>query len=282
MIVFVILHYKTIEDTLSCINSIKKLSHKSKIVVVDNASGNDDDIDRIKKEDVDLLVSDMNLGFANGNNLGCRYAIDKYNPKYLCVINSDTVIEQPNFIEVIYDLYKKYKFDVLGPKILPDNLDSCNPFNAYEEYEDIDLAINNANKKLYIYSRPILRSIYDRARCIKSHLVKRIPLKNGESEQTGVSLHGCALIFSRKYFQRYNDVFYRETFMFHEEEFLTYRMRKDHLLFLYSPSLEIYHNEGSSQNKEYKKNWEKEIFKNKNIIKSLELLKKIKREGRSI
>ena len=37
---FVILHYKTADDTIKCIESIRQLDKQVHIVVVDNASGN--------------------------------------------------------------------------------------------------------------------------------------------------------------------------------------------------------------------------------------------------
>ena len=39
-ICFVILHYKTADDTIKCIESIRQLDKQVHIVVVDNASGN--------------------------------------------------------------------------------------------------------------------------------------------------------------------------------------------------------------------------------------------------
>lgn len=282
MIVYIILHYRTIDDTLACIKSIKRNNLKSKIVVVDNNSGISEHIKLLKEMNIDFIVSDRNLGFANGNNLGCEYAIKTYSPEFLCVINSDTIIEQNNFEIKIEELYNKFNFDVLGPKILPENLDSCNPFYAYENYDEINNAIKKAKRDKLIYSIPLIRSLYDVVKSIKASIIKRAPLQNGKEELLGVPLHGCALVFSKKYYNKYKKVFYDGTFMFHEEEFLTYRMRRDNLCFVYSPELEIVHNEGRAQNLKFKKNYQKELFRCKWIIDSLEKLKQIKKENKAI
>ena len=96
MISFIVLHYKNINDTIECIRSIlkQKTNKKISIVVVDNDTLNDFDEKKLKKFDVDLIKLDSNLGFAKANNIGCKHAINKYNPDFLCVINNDTVIDQ--------------------------------------------------------------------------------------------------------------------------------------------------------------------------------------------
>ena len=271
MISFVILNYKSTKDTIECIESIKKLDGEYSIVVVDNNTLEKDEIKLIKKYTKDLILLDENLGFAKGNNIGCKYAIEKYKPDYLCVINSDIVINQKEFIKNIDSLYKKYKFDILGPKILPIETESCNPFPVYKTLQEVEAKIKYHNKLIKIYGNKLLRFL------LKIYTMRpkknKMPL-NGTEDMLGVGLHGCALIFSKKYYKKYNDIFYPNTFLFHEEEFLYLRSVKDNLITLYSPSIELIHKEGQSLNKEFKDDYKKLIFRNKEIVKSLELLKK--------
>ena len=271
MISFVILNYKSTKDTIECIESINKLDGEYSIVVVDNNTLSADEVKLIKKYTKDLILLKDNLGFAKGNNEGCKYAIEKYNPNYLCVINSDIVINQKDFIKEIDSLYKKYKFDILGPKILPSYTDSCNPFPVYKTLEEVESKINYHKKLIKIYSSKVLRFLL---KIYTSRPKKDNRPVNGTKDQVGVGLHGCALIFSKKYYKKYNDIFYPNTFLFHEEEFLYLRSVKDNLITLYSPRIELIHKEGQSLNKEFKDDYKKLIFRNKEIIKSLELLKK--------
>lgn len=275
MISFIILHYKNLNDTIECIKSIKKIHTKKKIsiIVVDNNTLSDNDRKKLEKYTQDLILLKENLGFAKGNNKGCNYAIKKYKPDFLCVINSDTVIEQIDFIDSIYDLYNKYKFDIMGPKILPEEKESCNPFFAYSSIEEVEERIKYTEKLIKIYKNKFLRTllrIYIKA---KSIVRKPKKLENGKEEITGVALHGCALIFSKKYYERFNDVFYPNTFLFHEEEFLYLRSKKYNLTTLYSPKLEIIHKEGQSLSKKFNnKKYDALIFRNEEILKSLKLL----------
>ena len=277
MISFVILNYKSIKDTIECIDSINKLDSKlnKSIIVVDNCSMTNEEKEIIKKYSNDVLFLEENYGFAKGNNIGSRYAVDKYKPDFLCVINSDTVIEQKDFINKIYDLYDKYRFDILGPKILPEYTESNNPFKVYKTLEEVTDRINYTKKLISIYKNVVLRNLLKLYINTKRIFKKQIKFKAIEEDVLGVPLHGCAMIFSKKYYEKYNDVFYNETFLFHEEEFLYYRITNDNLISLYSPSINLIHKEGQSLDKEFTNNYKKLIFRNEEILKSLELLRKV-------
>lgn len=284
MIAFIILHYRNINDTVECIKSIHQLPSKveKKIIVVTNESS-DHDIDSIRKYTSDIVQSKTNLGFANGNNLGCDYAIKKYKPDFLIVINNDTVMNQKNFIDLIYSTYKDYKFDILGPKILTNGGESVNPFPVYKTLDDVNYNINKNRKLIRIYSNILLRNLLKVYSLVKGLFVKKVHHENGKKLEKDIALHGCALIFSKKYYKKYKQVFYPGTFLYHEEEFLEYRRSKDHLITIYNPDIEIYHKEGASldhrfSNKEYKKL----IFRYTEINKSLLLLKDIMENNREI
>ena len=284
MISFIILNYKSYQDTILCIESILKIKTKIKksIIIVDNATLNKKELKKLREYTQDIILLDENIGFAKGNNIGCRYAIEKYNSDFLCVLNSDIEIHQEDFIDKIYEIDKKYHFDVLGPKILPEELDSCNPFPAYTDIKQVKKKINYTKTLIFIYQILPLRyllSLYLKRNRKKIHE----PLKNGREVMEKVPLHCCALIFSKKYYEKYTDVFYNKTFLFHEEEFLYQRCLRDNLVFLYHPKIELLHKEGKSLDKKYKNDkYKKIIFKNKEILKSLKLLKKVMKQGREI
>lgn len=285
MVAFVILHYKSIDDTLACIHSIGKLKDqkKIKIIVVDNGSNQEEDLVALKKEKVDLIILPENLGFAKGNNTGCKDAIEKYHPDFLCVVNSDTVIDQTDFIKRIENVYRQTQFDILGPKILTNDSDSVNPFPAYQTLDEVQKRIRYTKKLLMIYKSPFWRFGLNTYLNVKQKIKKPIHLVNGKERAIGVPLHGCALIFSKKYYLRYPDVFYPDTFLFHEEEFLFYRTKKSHLISVYDPEIELFHKEGRSFSKlPSKKKYQKLIFRNEEILKSLKKLEKVLEEDAEI
>lgn len=269
---FIILHYNNIDETMECLDSLEKFD--SNIVVVSN-SKDYDNLKLIEKRVSKVIINEENIGFAKANNIGCKYAIEHFQPDFLCVINNDVIIEQEDFITQVDKLYKKYKFDILGPKILPEKSDSCNPFYAYKTLEEVRTRIRYTEKLIKIYQNKFLRLLLNIYLKIKAPFRKEKKITNGTKDELNVALHGCALIFSKKYYKKFNDVFYNGTFLFHEEEFLALRAKKNNLIMLYSPKIELYHKEGSSLSKKFqKRKYDSLIFRNKEILKSLKLLEK--------
>lgn len=78
---FVILHYNTIEDTRACVSSIENKCKNSEyhIYVVDNTSPNKSGGELAKtfsqKDKITVILSEENLGFAKGNNLGIHQSM---------------------------------------------------------------------------------------------------------------------------------------------------------------------------------------------------------------
>ena len=95
MVAIIIVNYNGSVDTLTCIESLLKSSYTDyRIIVVDNASTPDSlNILRMGLEKygsfeskngkivyfngfVTLILSSRNCGFAGGNNIGVKYAVD--------------------------------------------------------------------------------------------------------------------------------------------------------------------------------------------------------------
>jgi len=93
-VIVIVLNWNRPDDTLRCIQSIKRSDYKNmQIVVVDNGSS----VElytrlRAALPDVEFLRSEVNLGFAKGNNLGLRYALAQA-ADYALVINNDTIVD---------------------------------------------------------------------------------------------------------------------------------------------------------------------------------------------
>ncbi len=278
MITFVILHYNNLSDTKECIASIKKLKGRKKIIVVDNHTLNEEESKNLEKEVNDLLLLEENLGFAKANNQGILLAKEKYDAKFVVVINNDIVINQENFIDIIKEDYKKYQFDMLGGKIISPG-DSCNPFPALESREVVLKEITYTRKLIKIYENDLLTSLLKMYITLKHVIKKPVKMTNGKYLQEQVPLHGCALIFSKKYLEKYKEPFYKETFLYHEEDFLYERIKKDNLISVYDPNLEVYHKEGASLKATLKSKREKKLFREQERLKSLILLEKYMREG---
>ena len=273
MFSFIILHYKNIDETIECLTNLKKIANSdTHFIVVDNNTLTNEEEKLIRVFTKDIVRLDKNYGFAKANNRGIEYAKKKYNSKFYIVINNDVFINQSNFLELIEKDYNEYNFDMLGTYIDSPTGESVNPFPAFKTKESVENEIIRCKKLIKIYDNKFLTSLLNTYLNVK-HLFKK-PIKpvNGEKIEMNVSLHGCCIIFSDKYVKKYTYPFYNETFLFHEEEFLYNRVVKDNLISMYDPNIKIFHKEGSSVKKENKTKRLSKLFREKERLKSLELL----------
>lgn len=285
MVAFIILHYKVIEETIECLDAIKKLDlqEKIKIVIVSNSEISVREKTKLLKYTKDIIINEENVGFARANNIGCIYAIEKYRPSYLVVINNDIIIKQKNFIELIDGIYKDFKYDILGPKIESPSNESVNPFPVLDSVGKIRKEIAKNEKVVKLYQNHLLMYLFKIYHNIKYLFIKKQVLQNGNEVKKNVALHGCALIFSKKYYQKYKDIFYNDTFLYHEEEFLFFRMKFDHLSTVYSPDIVVFHKEGASLDRMFdNRNIEKQLFKyrerNNSLTKLLDYINKTEKK----
>lgn len=269
MICFVILHYQAIDETRKCIKAIgQNITDEYKIIVVDNASPNKTGETLIEeyKEDakVEIILSNDNLGFAKGNNMGYKFA-KQYNPDFIVVLNSDVEITQNDFCDRLKTAYIKYKFDVLGPDIYSTKLHyHQNP--QRESNYTID-ELNKEEKKLNFKNKFsfLLKIKY---LMVRSTTNCDFHENDYKSIQLGKVLHGACYVFSSKFIGKYEECFYPRTFMYYESYILHYICMKDNLVLLYYPDIIVEHNEDASTNATYKNQYKKSIFVNRCLLNS--------------
>lgn len=120
MVYIILVNYNGIEDTIECLNSLKNIDYMDyKIIVVDNASS--DNSLKILSELTDnqliILNTSKNLGFAGGNNIGIQYAVSN-GAEYILLLNNDTLVSA-DFLSRLMNCAKKQKHNaVLSPKIM--------------------------------------------------------------------------------------------------------------------------------------------------------------------
>lgn len=277
-IAFVILHYETIIDTKKCIESLVKYidSNKAYIVVVDNGSKKGK-LDELKIEyslnkHIIFLRSEINLGFANGNNLGFEYAKNKLGANFIVLTNSDTVFEQNNFVSMLENLYEKQNFDIAGPKIISmaDGKNQNPVKKIYDNRKDL-------KKRLLKFRILMLLSYINIDVIIKNYLSKDI-IEFQPIASDDIQLHGACLIFTQNYINNYSGL-YEKTFMYGEESILKYISERDNLKMVYLDELQVYHKEGSSTNAIYGEGRKKRQFYYKWNIKSCKILNNLMKDS---
>lgn len=109
-IAFIILNYKTYQDTDKVTKEILSFDNEDDIIIiVDNCSPNDSSkiLHQIydKEPRVDVIDSPENGGYAKGNNYGLRY-VKKHHPHYACIINNDVHFTDDTISKLV-DVYSK-------------------------------------------------------------------------------------------------------------------------------------------------------------------------------
>jgi len=116
----VTVNYNTEKDTKNLLISLRRIERNNfqlHIIVVDNGSDtkfqlNPDE----KKENITVLNSDENTGFAGGYNIGIRHALEQ-NADYILILNNDTKVYSDMLKNLLRVLESDPKIGVTVPKI---------------------------------------------------------------------------------------------------------------------------------------------------------------------
>ena len=115
----VILNWNGLEDTEECLESLKRITYPNyEVIVVDNGSTGDDVKvlrDRFG-EYIQIIENDRNYGFAEGNNIGIRHALEG-DFKYVLLLNNDTTVAADFLSELVNIAESDPKIGLAGPKI---------------------------------------------------------------------------------------------------------------------------------------------------------------------
>ena len=276
-IAFVVLHYRAIEDTRECIRSI--LEHIENdgvhVIVVDNCSpdGSGQSLyDEYRKNAfVTVIRNDKNLGFANGNNVGYKYAKDVLNAEYIVLCNNDILVFQKDFVERLDLEFQDSHFAVLGPMILTKDGKFTSSPSRVKPLNKADVEeLLKYYTWCYRFNKVFMLKFYYLWRKLRGK--KKVKTFNEYyKKQYNVSLHGCFMVFSRVYINEF-DGLNDSTFMYGEEEIL-YKMILDHKMkSVYTPEIAVFHKEDASTNSVHKSGHSKKDFYYRNLVKSTRVL----------
>lgn len=120
-IAVVILNFNGNKDTLECIKSLNKLeigTDKLFIIIVDNGSEEEFRIQNLEfvSWKLKIIRSKKNLGFAEGNNVGIKDALDQ-GADYILILNNDTLVDKNLVKELVNTFKKDEKIGIVSPKI---------------------------------------------------------------------------------------------------------------------------------------------------------------------
>lgn len=215
-------NYKQAELTCQMLRSLSKVECPDmEVIVVDNASNNDDQ-SKIMQEfpNINYVQSKQNVGFAGGNNIGIAAA----KGDFLLLINNDTELT-PNCIKLLLQTFDQYpQAGVVCPKI-------C----YYEQPEKIQ----------YVgYSR------------INPYTARNRTIGNGQIDKGQYPntmpthyAHGAAMMLKKEVIERVGKM-PEEFFLYYEELDWCEQIKKAGYQIYVNPQARIYHKESMTTGKQ--------------------------------
>lgn len=226
----IILNWNQPKLTIDCIKSLQqvKLSKdiSMKIVIVDNGSIDNSISEFNKIKNIEIVDAKTNLGFAAGNNLGIKYAIDK-NADFILILNNDTLVDK-NLIENLLKPFEKdKKIAMTSPKIY---------FAKGYEFHKEKYKKNQLGKVLWYAGGKIdWKNVYG-----KNIGVDEVDKKQFDKEKEIDFATGACFMISTKSLREVG-FFDEKYFMYLEDADLSIRLKKKGYKIIYTPKAVLWH-----------------------------------------
>lgn len=274
---YVVLHYKTPDVTVECLdNLIAVSSDNSPIVVVDNGSndGSAEMLEQRYANRIVLLRNNDNLGFAKGNNTGFRFVKENFHTDFVTVMNSDVIISSQDYECNISRYMNDNNLQLCGPDILtPDGRHQnpllLQPFSSWRIAKQMAIDIVRlAMLKLHLFERSIL-AVYNKSGA--SYHKKEPDLHNIYD----CILHGSCVVYARSYVEKEDFAFLPVTFLYGEEMILYDYCRQKGYKSGICPDAQVLHLGGKATKTDALPR-NKQIFKTTQSLKSMYQLLKLR------
>jgi GT2 family glycosyltransferase len=118
-IFIIVLNFNGRDVLTQCLSSVYQSDYLNfEVVVVDNNSS-DESLEQAKKSfsRAYFIKNSENFGFSRGNNMGIRFALEKF-AEYIFILNNDAVIEKTTLSEMVQAIQKNDSAGIASPVIL--------------------------------------------------------------------------------------------------------------------------------------------------------------------
>ena len=238
-LVFVVLVYKNVEVLQQFFASLV-LPYNYRVIVV-NSFCNQETEEACRALSVEYdadFISVPNKGFGAGNNVGCRYAMEHYQFRFLILSNSDIIIRDINFLSQMDDLKAVYAADVRM-----ENGHRQNPHLPFK----VGLYLKLLDLSYRWKSNVLMNMAFAFNRILREFVVIWTKL-NGGRKMKVFSAHGSFIILTYQASRVLSPIFHEEMFLYNEELYLAHRCRQLQIPIYYAPKLKVTHLEGASSN----------------------------------
>jgi len=208
----VILNYCSFKDTIKLVVDLQKQTALlfMEIVIVDNDSPNDsfDKLQILNKKynNVKIIKTEKNIGYAKGNNFGLRYLEKLLNIEYVAIINNDVKLPHDCFDNLLKRYLVLKSPAIIAPTMLYENGDRRPPFKLNNFLDDCISLFILLNKL--------------------SKLNKQKEFDNTGKAAMQVDLIPGSFMFTRLKTFKEIGYFYPNTFLYNEEMFIAFNVKQ--------------------------------------------------------
>ena len=236
----VILNYNDYESTKKMIDKIKNYKSLNHIVIVDNNSNDDsyDKLQKLKTDNIYVIKTDENKGYAYGNNYGIKYLTKNYKIDNIIISNPDIIVEEEVIKGLIKDLKENKDISIIAP-LIKQNGEEANGWRIPTFKDEL---LSNIN---YVHRWARKKMFYP---------------KTDEKLQKVEVVSGCFFMIRKSDFEQIG-YFDEGTFLYYEENIISYKLKELNKNVYVDNELSVIHNESVS------------VDKNINSIRKYKILK---------
>ena len=153
-----------------------------------------------------LINNDKNYGFAEGNNIGMRYALKNLNPNYVLLLNNDTVVDKYFLRELVETGESAEDTGIVGPKIYyydePQTIWCIGGKISWKFARGVHIGLNELDKGQYEEKKEF-DYISGSAFLIKTEVLKKVGLMDKQFflyfEETDLALRASKIGYKNVY-----------------------------------------------------------------------------------
>jgi GT2 family glycosyltransferase len=247
---FLILNYNSKDDVIRLVSYLKNF-YDDYIVVVDNCSSNND-FNYLREnlnqfENVFVLKSEKNGGYAYGNNYGIIYIINNLQCDYIFIANPDIEVDENTIKEMLKIMSSDKRIGIVAPKMITNDKNNISAWKLPTMWDDIIMSFGILNKILKI---PVKyeNEIY------LSNKFQYVDVVQG------------AFFLLRKEAIIKCGFFDEDTFLYGEERILAYKMKKNNFKVIFLPYISFYHYVSKSVNDTFSSLKKYKLLQNSRLI----------------
>lgn len=230
----IILNYNDAQVTLGLAQKLSQYDRLDHILIVDNASSDNslEILNKVTNIKIEVITSEKNGGYAYGNNIGLRYARNRYSPEIFLIANPDIEIDE---ITLDHCLDYLSNADSSVACIAPTMKLKKGNMNTAWKLPDYMMMWMTA----MIPVRPLLNSLV------------AYSVSSRKNEHTKVDVLAGSLFFARATALEAIDYFDERTFLFGEENILAYKLKRAGYQSILLNSLNYHHLHSFTINKNF-------------------------------